>query len=183
MAIKTVPNQKVIKVNKEICNKDNKYAAINLEAMESAASELDAGAFKLWVYFAKNQNGYEFALSQKAVEECFGMKKKQYDNAVSQLIEKGFLVVSKGNYYIFNEKKFVVPKGNNSLLPKDTTQLYQKDTTRSNEKIQEILQDTTIHNTKDNTVAAEPPQTDRSKIEATRAVVNSSTDASGKFLF
>lgn len=171
MAIKTVPNQKVIKVNKEICNKDNKYAAINLEAMESAACELDAGAFKLWIYFAKNQNGYEFALSQKAVEECFGMKKKQYDNAVNQLIEKGFLVVSKGNHYIFNEKIPVVPKGNNEWLPKDTM--------RSNQKIPEILQDTTNNNT----VAAEPQQTDRSKIEATRAVVNSSTDASGKFLF
>jgi hypothetical protein len=73
--IKTVPNQKVVKVNKEPCNKSNYYAAINLEAMEAAAQNLDAACFKLWIYFAKNQNNYEFALSSKAVNDTFGMKK------------------------------------------------------------------------------------------------------------
>ena len=51
---KTVPNQKTVAVKKEICNKDNLYAAINLQALEAAAQCLDAGAFKLWVYFSKN---------------------------------------------------------------------------------------------------------------------------------
>ena len=43
--------------------------------MEQAARVLKAGAFKLWVYFAKNQNGYEFALSSKDALETFGIKK------------------------------------------------------------------------------------------------------------
>lgn len=51
---KTVPNQKTIRVNKEVCDKHNLYTAINLEAMEQAARDLEAGAFKLWCYFAKN---------------------------------------------------------------------------------------------------------------------------------
>ncbi len=34
---KTVPNQKVVKVNKEVCNKQNIYATINITAMEKAA--------------------------------------------------------------------------------------------------------------------------------------------------
>lgn len=34
---KTVPNQKVVKVNKEQCDKQHLYATINLQAMESAA--------------------------------------------------------------------------------------------------------------------------------------------------
>ena len=150
---KTVPNQKVVKVSKEECDKNHKYATINLDAMEKAARDLDAGAFKLWCYFSKNQNDYEFALSQKAVEENFGMKKKQYDNAVAQLIEKNYLVVSKGNHYIFNEVA-VVPKSDNALYQKDTTALYQKDTTGSTKKIQEILQTNTINNTES---AAELP--------------------------
>jgi hypothetical protein len=94
------PNQKVVQVNKEVCNKDNLYAMFNIEAMESAALDLDAGPFKLWCYFAKNQDGYTFALSSKDVEETFGLKIKQYNNAVAKLIEKGYLVQEedKNNY-------------------------------------------------------------------------------------
>ena len=74
--MKTVPNQKVVTVNKELCDKNHKYAAINLNAMDKAAQELDAGAFKLWCYFAKNQNNYIFALSSKDAEKNFGIKIK-----------------------------------------------------------------------------------------------------------
>jgi hypothetical protein len=74
--MKTVPNQKIVEVIKEPCNQNNYYARINLEAMTNAALDLEAGAFKLWIYFAKNQDEYEFALSSKATEENFGMKIK-----------------------------------------------------------------------------------------------------------
>lgn len=74
--IKTSPNQKVVIVKKEKCSKDNTYATINLFAMEKAAQDLGAGAFKLWVYLAKNQNNYKFALSNKDADNTFGLKKK-----------------------------------------------------------------------------------------------------------
>ena len=73
--IKTSPNQKVIQVKKEKCDKQNYYAAINLNALENAATQLKSGAFKLWVYFAKNQDGFTLALSNKAVADTFGIKK------------------------------------------------------------------------------------------------------------
>lgn len=143
--VKTVPNQKVVKVNKELCNSQNLYAAINIAAMETAAQMLDAGAFKLWVYFAKNQNGYEFALSSKAVQDTFGMKIKQYNNAIDELKEKGYLVEQGGNCYTFNEvavmpkgnnekesvmpksNNAVMPKGNNTVMPKSNNSLLPKD--------------------------------------------------------
>lgn len=75
----TVPNQKIVRIEKEPCGKGNLYAAINLKALEAAAQNLDAGAFKLWIYFAKNQNGYEFALSSKDANTTFGLGKSQYD--------------------------------------------------------------------------------------------------------
>lgn len=148
---KTVPNQKVVRVEKEICDKQHLYAAINLEAMELAAQKLDAGAFKLWCYFAKNQNGYEFALSSKAAQDTFGIKIKQYNNAVEELIAKGFLVNTKGNNYLFKENPVntksnnavitkkdnaVITKSNNELLPLDirnnTDNIFN--TTRDNTK-------------------------------------------------
>ena len=113
--VKTNPKQKVVKVFKQPTDnakKENYYAKINLAAMSAAALDLDAGAFKLWVYFAKNQQHYEFALSSKDAAESFGLKKKQYDNAVAQLIDKGYLVNVSGLKYNFNELA-VVSKGNN----------------------------------------------------------------------
>ncbi len=99
----TSPNQKTITVEKEKCDKENYYTMINLSALESAAADLKAGAFKLWIYIAKNQNGFTFGLSNKAVAEYFGIKKDQYDNAVKELIEKGYLIKIKSNEYVFKE--------------------------------------------------------------------------------
>lgn len=146
---KTVPHQKIVEVSKEICNKENIYATINLEAMELAAQKLDAGAFKLWCYFAKNQNGYEFALSSKAAQDTFGIKIKQYNNAVDELIEKGFLVNTKGNNWIFNEKcvntkkdNAVNTKSNNAVITKEDNSLLPKGIRNNTNNIQ--------NNTKDN---------------------------------
>lgn len=64
--------------------------------------------YVLWCYLAKNQNGYELAMSNKAFTDYTGMSKDAYDYAVKVLIEKGFLVQEKGNRYTFFEK--VVPE-------------------------------------------------------------------------
>lgn len=165
--IKTTPNQKVVIVNKEKCSKDNIYATINLNAMEQAAQNLDAGAFKLWVYFAKNQNGYKFALSSKDAASTFGLKKKQYDNAVKDLKEKGYLVAEENsNVYTFNEIPIsVVSKGNNAVVSKGNNALYPKDT----RNITDITLYNTINNTNDNTgvfpLREKPKPEEKEKIE------------------
>ena len=100
---RTSPNQKIITVEKEKCDKQHLYTTINLLALETAGAELKAGAFKLWVYIAKNQNNFTFGLSNKAVAECFGIKKDQYDKAVKELIEKGYLIKINNNEYVFKE--------------------------------------------------------------------------------
>ena len=87
--------------------------------MEKAANNLQssAAAFKLWIYFAKNQNKYVFALSSSEVEESFGMKIKQYNNAVNTLIDKGYLINTSGNNYTFNEIP-VITKEDNAVITK-----------------------------------------------------------------
>jgi hypothetical protein len=72
---KTSPNQKTITIKKAITDEKHYYCKININALESAAIDLKSGAFKLWIYFAKNQDNYTFGLSNKAVAECFGIKK------------------------------------------------------------------------------------------------------------
>ena len=157
---KKVPNQKEVVVNKEKCNKENLYATINLAAMDKAAQDLDAGAFKLWTYFAKNQNGYKFALSSKAVERDFGIKIKQYNNAIKELTDKGYLVHIQGDSYEFHEltvitkednveikENHVITKGNNDVITKEDNTLLRK-VIRNNTY-------NTINNTFDTTMAAD----------------------------
>ena len=158
--IKTVPNQKVVKINKEPCNKNNLYAAINLQAMEKAAIDLDAAGFKLWIYFAKNQCGYEFALSSKDVLDSFGMKRDQYNSAIEKLTKKGYLVKIEGNKYTFNEVAVVGNCNNENLIQ---APLQEKTTTALQEKTTTALMDfptrnnilnNTLNTTKDNISAA-----------------------------
>ena len=164
--MKTVPNQKVVTVNKEFCDKNHKYAAINLNAMDKAAQELDAGAFKLWCYFAKNQNNYIFALSSKDTEKNFGIKIKQYNNAIETLIEKGYLTAASGNTYNFNEiavmplednENDVMTKSNNDVMTKSNNDVM----TKSNNALlpKDIRNNTnnTLNNTLDNTGELSPP--------------------------
>lgn len=160
---KTTPNQKVVKVKKEKCDKQNTYATINLDALSKAMAELDAGAFKMWVYFSKNQDGYTFALSSRECKDNFGMGRTQYDRGIKVLIEKGYLVNIKGNTYEFNEIPVVlnqyngdsknnsvvlnqyndvVLNQNNDVVLNQYNALYQNDT-RNNT-------DTTINTTEDN---------------------------------
>lgn len=99
-----VANQKVIGVHKEPTDKKHIYACINNEALSNAAYDLSKGStFKLWIYFAKNQNGYKFELSAVAVQNFCGITEKTYREAVKELIEKRYLIKREKNYYDFYE--------------------------------------------------------------------------------
>lgn len=103
----TVANQNVVEVKKEPCDKNNIYATINIEAMKLAMKDLTPVQFEVWMYFAKNQAGYVFAVSPAAALAEFGIKKDSFQKAVVVLKDKGYLVPNpaKGsNYFIFHEK-------------------------------------------------------------------------------
>ena len=99
----TVENQKTISIQKEKSDKEHLYSIHNLEAGEVAMCTLKGETFKLWYYLNRNQNGYTFGLSPKdALQKGIGSK-SSYDRAVKELIEKGYLVNTKGNHYNFYE--------------------------------------------------------------------------------
>lgn len=139
---KTSPNQKTVTVKKEPTDKQHYYTSINLQALELAAIDLKAGAFKLWIYLAKNQNNYTFGLSNKAAFEYFGIKKDQYDSAVKELIEKGYLIQDKKNKYIFNEIK-------NGKKPQK--EMEKSTTEKVVFPLEKQYNNNTINNTKQNT--------------------------------
>lgn len=102
-AIKTVPNQRKITVNKAQADKKNHYTINNLAALDEAAGALESlGGFKLYIYFAKNQNNYTFALSSADFCKWSGLSVKAYNTAFAELVEKGYLQLQSGSKTIYN---------------------------------------------------------------------------------
>ena len=97
----TYPNQKIVKVSKAVCDKNNSYATINLRSIETAMTSLKGEAFKLWFYLAKNRDKLTLALSSSnALASGIGSK-SSYDRAIKELEKQGYLVVESGNKYTF----------------------------------------------------------------------------------
>jgi hypothetical protein len=105
--IKTVPHQRVISIHKEICDTNNRYTTNNLCALDQAAFRLQSkGGFKLYMYLAKNQNKYNFALSSSDFCAWSGLGLAAYRSAFAELEANGFLIPkeSGSNIYIFYDK-------------------------------------------------------------------------------
>lgn len=102
----SVPNQDIVTVNKELCDKNHIYSTINNRAACLAMKDLTPAQFQVWYYFAKNQAGYTFAVSPAAaLDEC-GIKKDTFQKAKQVLKDKGYLIenLAKGkNHWIFKE--------------------------------------------------------------------------------
>lgn len=79
---------------------------LNLEALNEAASRLTTKAgFKLYIYLAKNQDNYTFALSRADFMKWSNTKDKAYISAFEELVEHHYLILEKGkNFYIFFDK-------------------------------------------------------------------------------
>lgn len=146
-------NQKIVRIgNREKRDAQHIYSTMNIEAMQEAMMELRGETFKLWCYLNKNQEGYQFELSQKECEK-WGIKKDVYYAAVKKLVELGYLVpIEEGsNIYVFFElrhseiQKFSEIQKNqvieNSEIQKNFSEIPQRNNTYNN----------TNYNVKDNT--------------------------------
>ena len=105
--IETVPNQRVLTIHKEPTDKQHKFTLNNLEAMGEAARRLQSkGGFKLYMYLAKNQDKYNFALSSSDFCNWSGLGIAAYRTAFEELEKQGYLIIngSSKNNYIFYDK-------------------------------------------------------------------------------
>lgn len=102
------PNQKIVKIISEPHNGEaGTYGCVDRKAADIVARLFHShgSTMALYYYLALNQNGYVLALSPKALEASIGISKKQYDRAVANLIDNGFLEQEQGesNSYLFYE--------------------------------------------------------------------------------
>ena len=105
--IETVPNQRVLSIHKEPTDKEHKYTCNSLEALGEAAKRLQSkGGFKLYMYLAKNQDKYNFALSSSDFCNWSGLGIAAYRTAFEELEKQGYLILkgSSTNNYTFYDK-------------------------------------------------------------------------------
>ena len=102
----TVPNQKVVHVNRQKCEKN--FLQISKENWYAANKALSPYGLQLYLYIAGNRDGFDFALSQEAAEREAGIKKTSYHKYVNLMIEKGYLVPRKENSNVYDF--YEVPK-------------------------------------------------------------------------
>lgn len=105
--IETVPNQRVLTIHKEPTDKQHKYTCNSLEALGEAAKRLQSkGGFKLYMYLAKNQDKYNFALSSSDFCNWSGLGIAAYRTAFEELEKQGYLIINgiSTNNYIFYDK-------------------------------------------------------------------------------
>lgn len=99
-----VPNQKIIYIGERLPrDAEHPYTEQNIAAMARASRELGGDRFKVWMYLSKNKDNFRLELSQRAVENEWGVKKDTFQRAVKDMIDLGYLVQISGNEWRFEE--------------------------------------------------------------------------------
>ena len=91
----TFPNQRTIKVNREVARRD--FLGIKNDNWQAAARDLGAHALMLYMYLASNADGYNLALSPVAVRHAIGMARSTYHDQFHRLVDKAIFVYEKGS--------------------------------------------------------------------------------------
>lgn len=104
----SVPNQRYAVIDKEPCDKKHLYTTNNIEALQQAMCDLNGNEFKLWMFFAKNKNGFQLEIYPTEITSSWGIKRATYYNAFEKLVKYGYLEEIDKNHYIFHEKPVMV---------------------------------------------------------------------------
>lgn len=107
----SVPNQRIITVKREPAKTN--FLGIKNENWQAAARNLTPHAMMLYFYLASNKDNYTFALSPAAVRQAIGMARSTYHDQFHNLVDKGYLVPTGGNHFVFYEKPNTSPESNN----------------------------------------------------------------------
>ena len=92
----------VTAAHKKPCDENHPYCTINVEATFKAARNLSDDAFKLWCYFAKNQDGCSVKLSLTDAAK-WGFKKGSFYKAMDELTKLGYIKDLGRDVFIFYE--------------------------------------------------------------------------------
>lgn len=97
-------NQKIVRTFHRNDVTGHLYATIRLDSINNAMQQLSGSGFKLWMYLAKNSKDLKnWKLFSSRITELLNISRYQYNTAVSELIDKGYLVCCNNNTWDFYE--------------------------------------------------------------------------------
>lgn len=101
----TNPNQRNITINrKDALSSGRQYLAINCDTLAEASRNISGEvAFKLYLYFASNKNGYEFSFSPQHFSNIYGCSIDASRKAFVKLIEANYIINNGNNSFEFFE--------------------------------------------------------------------------------
>lgn len=143
-----VSNQNIVRVGtRDVFDKSHTYCLMHIDSLQAAMCNLKGETLKLWLYCNKNQDGYQFELSQKALQE-WGLKKDAYQTAKKKLMELGYLVPASedSNVLIFYETLSEKPtKCLGKMSEKPTTlSVFQTSQSEKAQRNNTIVHDSTL---------------------------------------
>ena len=99
------PNQRGIKINREPIQKDSKESFLAVKSINLfyAMKDLSNSAFKVYLYFLANKNGYVMGISPAAIRNKTGVCLETSRKAIRELETKGYIVFSDNLRYSFYE--------------------------------------------------------------------------------
>lgn len=98
----TVPNQLFGKIHKPKYKKEGiKFMYIGINEIREAAINLTPSALKLYLYFAENEDEWQFNLSPKNFQKVYGVAESTYRKAKQELVDKGYIVEKEHNHFEF----------------------------------------------------------------------------------
>lgn len=97
----TVPYQKTVIIHKE--RPESNFIQISNEHWMEFNKAYGPYALQVYLYLAKNADGFNLALSQVAAENDAGIKRTTFHKYIDLLIREGYLVQRSGNTYDFYE--------------------------------------------------------------------------------
>lgn len=101
----SVPNQRKIYIKRDSDKARLNFFKVSNKNLLSAMYNLKPSAFKLWVYFADNTDGYSMDLYPVDFCKKANISESTYKRAFQELIDKGYLIQSKksNNLFLFKE--------------------------------------------------------------------------------
>lgn len=104
----------------------------------TASKELSPAGLKLYMYLAKNQDGYVLNFSSKDYCDTFGVVDKTFRNARAELIQKGYLKEDKESRNVYFDAGGAYKETKESLI-KELRSLYNRINRLSEKDGKELL--------------------------------------------
>lgn len=105
-----IPNQKIVKVNRErvdkVSSNGRKYLIAYQDNLFDAMKNLTHTTFKVYLYFLFNKDGYSVAYSPEFIKKQANVCKETARKAFKELSEKGYIIATDRGYEFYEYPKY-----------------------------------------------------------------------------